>query len=63
MDDLRDTLKFAADNEIKPVVEVYAMTSANEAVTRLRDNKARFRVVLKCQNVVYEALPPTEDKK
>jgi D-arabinose 1-dehydrogenase-like Zn-dependent alcohol dehydrogenase len=44
--DLHRTLEFAARHNIRPLVEVYPMSAANEAVNRLRDNRARYRIVL-----------------
>jgi uncharacterized zinc-type alcohol dehydrogenase-like protein len=44
--DLQRTLEFAARHNIRPLVEVYPMSAANEAVNRLRDNRARYRIVL-----------------
>jgi alcohol/geraniol dehydrogenase (NADP+) len=41
-----DMLDFAARHNIKPVVETYPMSKANDAIERLRSGKARYRVVL-----------------
>lgn len=40
-------LAFAARHEIAPMVEEYPMSDVNAAVTRLREGKARYRIVLK----------------
>ena len=45
--DSEDTLKFATMTGVKPMVEVFPLAKAHEAVERMLSNKARFRVVLK----------------
>ncbi len=40
-------LDFAARHEIRPVCETYPIAKVNEALNRLRSNKARYRIVLK----------------
>jgi uncharacterized zinc-type alcohol dehydrogenase-like protein len=39
-------LEFAARHKIEPVCEEFPMSKANEALERLRSNKARYRVVV-----------------
>jgi len=39
-------LKIAADNGIGAVIEKFPMSAANEAITRVRENKIRYRAVL-----------------
>ncbi len=43
---MRETLEFAQKHKIKPWVELMPMARANEAVERVKANKARYRVVL-----------------
>jgi len=45
-DTMRRMLRFAADEGIAPIVEHMPMSQANEAIARVRDGKARMRVVL-----------------
>ena len=45
---------------MKPEVEVFPMSSANEAVARLRDNKARYRVVLKAETQNHYVQLPSD---
>lgn len=40
-------LDFAARHHIEPIVETFAFDQVNEAMERLRSNKARYRIVLK----------------
>ena len=44
--DAERTLKFSQLTGVKPKVEVFPLTQANEALERLKSGKARFRVVL-----------------
>ena len=39
-------LEFAEVHSIKPEVEVMPMSQVNEALQRVRENKARYRIVL-----------------
>nr|WP_314739307.1 hypothetical protein [uncultured Haemophilus sp.] len=41
------TLKFSRLTGVRPQVEVFPLTQANEALAHLKSGKARFRVVLK----------------
>lgn len=43
---MRRMLAFAAEHRILPIVERLPMTRANEAVARLREGRARLRIVL-----------------
>ncbi|HOD41111.1 MAG TPA: NAD(P)-dependent alcohol dehydrogenase [Candidatus Wallbacteria bacterium] len=45
--DMREMLDFAARNNITAMTETLPMRAANEAVEKVRSNKARYRVVLK----------------
>jgi D-arabinose 1-dehydrogenase-like Zn-dependent alcohol dehydrogenase len=44
--DSEDTLKFAALTGVRPMIELYPLEKANEALQRMLSNQARFRVVL-----------------
>jgi len=44
--DSEDTLKFACDHNVKPMVEIFPLDKAPEAYEYMLANKARFRVVL-----------------
>lgn len=39
-------LRFSQDNGIRPMIEVFPMAEVNHAIERVRENKARYRVVL-----------------
>ncbi len=43
---IRTMLEFAGRHDITPVTEHYPMSQINEAVERLRANKARYRIIL-----------------
>ncbi len=43
---MREMLAFAHANDITPMVEVMPMSQVNQAIQRVRENKARYRVVL-----------------
>ncbi len=43
---MRRMLAFAAEHRIAPIVERMPMSSANEAITRVREGRARMRIVL-----------------
>lgn len=47
---MREMLQFSADHAIHPQVEAYPISRINEAVIRLKDNKARYRIVLHATN-------------
>lgn len=44
---MRNMLHFAAQHEVRPIIEELPMREAHEAVARLRANKVRYRMVLK----------------
>lgn len=44
---MRAMLKFAAENDIKPIIEEFTHSNANEALQKVRDGSIRFRAVLK----------------
>ena len=44
---MREMLKFAAEHDIKPIIEEFTHKSANEAMRKIRDGSIRFRAVLK----------------
>lgn len=44
---IKKMLKFAALHNIEPVTETFAFEDVNEALDRLRDGKAHYRIVLK----------------
>ncbi len=46
-DDMRLMLKFAAENDVKPMIEVFPHSQASEAIAKVRDGSIRFRAVLK----------------
>jgi len=43
---MREMLAFAQQHQIRPVIETMPMSKVNEAIERIRDNKARYRIVL-----------------
>jgi len=45
-DEMRKMLTFAAQHKIAPMVELMPMSQVNEAIKRVRQNKARYRIVL-----------------
>lgn len=44
--EIREMLKLAADQKIKPWVQVRPMSDANQAIIDFEDGKPRFRYVL-----------------
>ena len=44
---MRAMLKFAAGNNIKPIIEEFTHQTANQALEKVRDGTIRFRAVLK----------------
>lgn len=44
---MRAMLKFASENDIKPIIEEFTHKTANEAIQKLRDGTIRFRAVLR----------------
>jgi len=45
-EEMRRMLAFAAEHKIQPTVEIMPMSQINEAVTKMRQNKAHYRIVL-----------------
>ncbi len=43
---MREMLAFAQANSITPMVEIMPMSQVNQAIQRVRENKARYRIVL-----------------
>jgi uncharacterized zinc-type alcohol dehydrogenase-like protein len=43
---MREMLRFAQEHHITPMIDVMPMASVNEAIQRVRENKARYRIVL-----------------
>jgi len=43
---MREMLAFAQANHISPMIETMPMTQINQAIQRVRENKARYRIVL-----------------
>jgi uncharacterized zinc-type alcohol dehydrogenase-like protein len=43
---MKEMLEFAQERGIKPQVEIMAMSQVNEAIRRVKDGKARYRIVL-----------------
>jgi uncharacterized zinc-type alcohol dehydrogenase-like protein len=43
---MREMLSFAQEHHITPMIEVMPMASVNEGIQRVRENKARYRIVL-----------------
>lgn len=44
--DMRDMLRFAQVHHIQPMIEVMPMSKVNEAIQRVKQNQARYRIVL-----------------
>jgi len=44
--DYAEMLEFSCAHDVKPQIETYPADKVNEAVTRVRDNQARYRCVL-----------------
>ena len=44
---MRAMLAFAAKHDIKPIIEEFTHSHANDALRKLRDGNVRFRAVLK----------------
>lgn len=45
--EIEEMLKFAAEHDIKPMIELFAMDEVNQALEKLKSNKVRYRAVLK----------------
>jgi alcohol/geraniol dehydrogenase (NADP+) len=46
---MSEMLSFAARHKIKPQIEKYPLAKANEAIQKVKENKARYRIVLECE--------------
>ena len=46
---MQDMLNFAADHKIEPVIESMGLKKVNEAITKVRQNKVRYRMVLRVE--------------
>ncbi len=44
---IKEMLKFASENNVKTKAEIIEMSNLNEGIEKVRNNKARYRVVLK----------------
>lgn len=44
--DMREMLHFSQEHGIRPMIEVMPMVEVNQAILKLRENKARYRIVL-----------------
>jgi len=45
-EEMREMLRFAVLHDIKPMIELMQLSQVNQAIERLRQNKARYRIVL-----------------
>lgn len=45
-EEMREMLAFSAANNIKPMIELMPMSEINEAIRKVRQNKAHYRIVL-----------------
>jgi uncharacterized zinc-type alcohol dehydrogenase-like protein len=43
---MREMLSFAQNHSIIPEVELMPMTQVNEAIRKVKENQARYRIVL-----------------
>ena len=39
-------LQFAADHDVRPMIEILPMSAVNEGIRKVKDNDVKFRVVL-----------------
>jgi uncharacterized zinc-type alcohol dehydrogenase-like protein len=46
---VKETLRFAAAHRVRPAVESMPIGEINRAVVRLKENRARYRIVLHCR--------------
>ena len=47
IEEVKETLSFAAEHGVEPWISVMPMKDCNEGVKQVIDNKARYRIVLK----------------
>jgi uncharacterized zinc-type alcohol dehydrogenase-like protein len=52
---MQEMLSFAQEHGITPKVELMPMTKVNEAIRKVREGKARYRIVLVNDSVEVEA--------
>jgi len=52
---MRAMLSCAQENGITPAVELMPMSQVNEAIQKLKENKARYRIVLVNETANTEA--------
>lgn len=45
-ENIQKMLNFAAQHDIKPIIETYKMSEVNAAISRLKSGKTRYRIVL-----------------
>ncbi len=45
--DIEDTLRFAAANGVRPMIETFSLDQVADAYERMMSGKVRFRAVLK----------------
>ncbi|KAJ3212271.1 hypothetical protein HDU67_003932 [Dinochytrium kinnereticum] len=50
---LKETLEFAAEHDVKPWIEVMPMEQANDAIVKVRAGKPRFRIVLEKTDATF----------
>ncbi len=43
---MKEMLTFAQEHHIAPMIEIMPMAQINEAIQRVRENKARYRIVM-----------------
>ncbi|OMH86356.1 putative mannitol dehydrogenase [Zancudomyces culisetae] len=53
---IKETLDFAAKNNVRPIIERLPMSRCNEGVERVRDGKVRYRVVLENRPITSSML-------
>jgi D-arabinose 1-dehydrogenase-like Zn-dependent alcohol dehydrogenase len=51
-DDYEEMLAFATVHSVKPMVELFPASLINEAITKVRNNTARYRIVLEMNPVM-----------
>ena len=44
--EIKEMLQFAADNDVRPVIELLPMSQVNEGIRKVKENDVKFRVVL-----------------
>jgi alcohol dehydrogenase (NADP+) len=46
LSEIKEMLQFAADHDVKPVIELLPMSQVNEGIRKVKENDVKFRVVL-----------------